>query len=196
VLADKRFEAGLGHDGCWVSHPFFISPALEAFTSDHQLDRLPAPPPPEALLPVGGGPRTLAGLRTNVRAAIAYAHGWRAGLGCIAWDDLMEDLATLEIARAQTWQWLRHRIALEGGATVDRQLVAEVFAEELARILDELPAGEHVDWRTAAAEAESVFCAAELRPFLTEASDAAPGENFHVHDVAIQKETPSWATTT
>ena len=24
VVADKEFESSIGHDGCWVSHPFFI----------------------------------------------------------------------------------------------------------------------------------------------------------------------------
>jgi len=31
VIADKRREASNGHDGCWVSHPFFIRPAKEQF---------------------------------------------------------------------------------------------------------------------------------------------------------------------
>ena len=31
VVADKEFEAGIGHDGCWVSHPYFIGPALAPF---------------------------------------------------------------------------------------------------------------------------------------------------------------------
>ena len=58
------------------------------------------------LLPEMTPPRTLEGLRTNLRVGIAYTKGWLEDIGCVAWDDLMEDLATLEISRAQVWQWL------------------------------------------------------------------------------------------
>lgn len=139
VLADKRFEAELGHDGCWVSHPYFIDTALAAFARDNQLDQRPASlPPPADLLPAGGGPYSDAGLRTNLRVAIAYLEGWNRGLGCVAWDDLMEDLATLEISRAQTWQWLHHGVTLEGGGVVDSARVARCLDEELTKIEQEI----------------------------------------------------------
>ncbi len=87
VMADKRWEAALGHDGCWVSHPYFISPAMSAFATDHQLDVID----PDAdlypdLLPVSTPPRTMPGLRTNVRVGIGYMNGWHQGIGCVAWD--------------------------------------------------------------------------------------------------------------
>ena len=41
VVEDKQFEADLGHDGCWVSHPYFIQPAMSAFVRDNQLDIQP-----------------------------------------------------------------------------------------------------------------------------------------------------------
>ena len=44
VVSDKRWEAELGHDGCWVSHPYFIGPALAAFEKDDQLDVIPQLP--------------------------------------------------------------------------------------------------------------------------------------------------------
>jgi malate synthase len=177
VLADKQFEFELGHDGCWVSHPYFIAPALSAFPVDNQIgvrrpgaDDLP-------ILPEGGGPRTLAGLRTNARVGIAYLEGWMRDLGCIAWDDLMEDLATLEISRAQTWLWLRHGVRLEDGDEVTLELVARVFDEELDRIETELRADNlEVDltpWRSARKLAEAIFTAPTLRPFLTTSSDPA-----------------------
>ncbi len=62
VVADKQLEFELGHDGCWVSHPYFIGPALSAFPRDNQLDRIPEIDDRPDLLPVGTGPRTLAGL--------------------------------------------------------------------------------------------------------------------------------------
>lgn len=181
VLADKHFEAELGHDGCWVSHPYFIGPALSAFTKDHQLDvtyagqdRYPD------LLPQGGGPRTLAGLRTNLRVGIAYLEGWRRGLGCVAWDNLMEDLATLEISRAQVAQWLRHAVELEDGQVVDAALIEETFAGELAQIVAELEdealpglAARRAAFEAAAAEAQEIFLRKDFAPFLALASELA-----------------------
>lgn len=173
VLADKQFEAALGHDGCWVSHPYFIGPALSAFVLDHQLAVVPAGSDRPDLLPRGGGPYSLAGLRKNVRVGIAYLEGWRRGLGCVAWDDLMEDLATLEISRAQTWQWLRHAVVLDDGPPVTRELVLRVFAEEATRIEGELagaPAATRQAFAVAAGEAAEIFTEPTLRPFLALAS--------------------------
>ncbi|MEM1180854.1 MAG: malate synthase A [Acidobacteriota bacterium] len=179
VLEDKKLEFELGHDGCWVSHPYFIGPALSAFPKDNQLEvRLGDDARYPELLPEGGGPRTLGGLRTNVRVGIAYLEGWRRDLGCVAWDGLMEDLATLEISRAQVWQWLKHGVELDDGTPVTLQLVETIFAEELARIHAEITEGgggqDLVDRFTAAsAEAQSIFLESEFRPFLTSISELA-----------------------
>jgi malate synthase len=175
VVADKKAEAAAGHDGCWVSHPYFIGPALSAFPRDHQRDVVtPGYDKYPDLLPQGGGPRTLDGLRKNVRVGIAYLRGWQADLGCVAWDDLMEDLATLEISRAQTWQWARHRIRLDDdGGTVDVGRIRATFAGELERILTEVPADEHDAYRRAAQAAEEIFTRPRLAPFLSEESEPA-----------------------
>jgi len=178
VVADKRFEAAMGHDGCWVSHPYFIGPALSAFERPNQLDVLPEISPRPSLLPQGGGPRTMEGLRKNIRVGIAYMESWRRGIGCVAWDDLMEDLATLEISRAQTWQWLHHRVHLDDGPEVSRQLVERIFDEELDRIAAEIRASAHPEapeiiesFLAAAADAREIFTETEFRPFLASASD-------------------------
>lgn len=188
VLADKQLESSIGHDGCWVSHPYFIGPALSAFPREHQLDvRHEDLDPYPDLLPQSTAPRTEEGLRTNCRVGIAYLEGWRRGLGCVAWDNLMEDLATLEISRAQTWQWLRHGALLEDGRAVDAALVREIFAQELERIAAELDAeagdAELPDpaqaalaarkqaFAAAREEAEAIFLASEFSPFLSVGSD-------------------------
>lgn len=139
VIADKARESQIGHDGCWVSHPYFIGPAKAQFTKINQLDVLleDFPEHPD-LLPRPEGPKTLQGLRTNIRVGIAYIEGWNRGLGCIAFDGLMEDLATLEISRAQVWQWLYHRVILENGTEVTEDLIKSVFQEETERLLSEL----------------------------------------------------------
>lgn len=185
VLADKQNEAALGHDGCWVSHPFFIGPALEAFPKDHQLDVvLNEEDQYPDLLPKGTGPRSLAGLRVNVRVGIAYMEGWRRGLGCVAWDGLMEDLATLEISRAQVHQWLHHRVLLDEGLTVDAALVQKIFNEELERIRLELErdlahrseaerTSRFASFRAATDEAAALFLEPRFRPFLALRSELA-----------------------
>ncbi|MEM9593589.1 MAG: malate synthase A [Acidobacteriota bacterium] len=187
VLADKQLEASMGHDGCWVSHPYFIGPALSAFPHDHQLGvRHPEADRPD-LLPRATPPLTLDGLRTNVRVGIGYLDGWRRDVGCVAWDGLMEDLATLEISRAQTWQWLRHRVELEDGQRVTVELIRRLFAEELDRIhlevaealegaSEDAVAARRDAFTAAAEEAQAIFLEEGLRPFLSLASDAADAE--------------------
>ena len=180
VVADKQFEAGIGHDGCWVSHPYFIGPALAPFEKKlaetgetNQLAVIPDLPAQPDLLPKPDGPKTMDGLRTNVRVAIAYMRGWHADQGVVAWDDLMEDLATFEISRAQVFQWKHNAIPLDSGETVDDALVSRLFDEELAQILAEVDAAEHDAYRAAAEDAEAVFLEDEMRPFLAMASDLA-----------------------
>ena len=161
-----------------MSHPYFIGPALSAFPRDNQLDRIPEIAERPELLPAGTGPRTLDGLRTNVRVGIGYMRGWNAGIGCVAWDDLMEDLATLEISRAQIWQWLRHGVVLDDGTAVTKETVEKIFAEELQKIVAEVQEAmkgqskERIDTEIAAFErartdACAIFTESSFRPFLS-----------------------------
>ena len=168
VVEDKAFEASIGHDGCWVSHPYFIGPAMSAFTHKNQLGVVPDIDDRPDLLPRPEGPRTLEGLCKNVRVGIAYMNGWNRDIGCVAWDDLMEDLATLEISRAQVWQWLRHGIALDDGTAVTLALVRKVFDEESERIEREV--GGFADARQ---DAEAIFTEPRFRSFLTCRSELA-----------------------
>lgn len=180
VMKDKAWEAQLGHDGCWVSHPYFIGPALQQFSKDNQLDVIPPYPKYPDLLPNSEGPKTMDGLRTNARVGIAYMNGWLQDIGCVAWDNLMEDLATLEISRAQTWQWKHHRVILESGETVTNALISRIFAEELAKIKDELVlevsdpdmlSQLQQQFEHAAEVAEEIFTRDHLDEFLSMASD-------------------------
>jgi malate synthase len=98
-----------------------------------------------------------------VRVGIAYMHGWNQHIGCVAWEDLMEDLATLEISRAQVWQWLRHGVALDDGTIVTRELVHGIFDEE----------GEQIGFADAQVDAEAIFTEPRFRPFLTGRSELA-----------------------
>ena len=85
----------------------------------HQKDR----PPPAARstrarlldVRVPGGRVTEAGVRGNVSVALQYLEAWLRGAGAVAINNLMEDTATAEIARAQLWQWIHHGTAGRDG---------------------------------------------------------------------------------
>jgi malate synthase len=180
VYADKKNEFGLGHDGCWVSHPYFITMALKAFTKDNQLDvMLEEFDKYPNLIMEGSTHQTLEGLKVNVRVGIAYMHGWNQDIGCVAWDNLMEDLATLEISRAQTWQWLRHKITLTTGEVMSKDLVKTVFNEELDKIKVEFKEAYpktnltdlFAEYDKAAKDSQKLFLKPKLQDFLVTASD-------------------------
>jgi len=177
VIADKTNEFKIGHDGCWVSHPYFIGHAMSAFTKENQLDRtLDDVDKYPDLIMDGKGPQTIEGLRTNLRVGIAYMQGWNNDLGCVSWDNLMEDLATLEISRAQTWQWLHHGITLESGETVTKELITTIFDEELNTIKEELtqnqvPSEIIEEFTTAKNNAQELFLRKDLADFITTKSD-------------------------
>ena len=148
VRADKEREVRDGHDGTWVAHPALVAVAREAFvahlgTQTNQLDvTLDALEVTAAdLLRTPEGTRTEAGLRLNVRVGIRYLEAWLQGQGAVALYHLMEDAATAEISRAQVWQWMRHRAALDDGRVVTRELVEGIVAEEMTVIEREVSLG-------------------------------------------------------
>jgi malate synthase len=111
VREDKQREARDGFDGTWVAHPDLVPVALAEFEREHQLDRLrdDVEADEQRLLDfeVPGGEITDAGLRTNVSVGVRYLDAWLNGVGAAAIDNLMEDMATAEISRAQVWSWLQ-----------------------------------------------------------------------------------------
>jgi malate synthase len=137
VREDKTREARQGFDGSWVAHPDLVALCAEIFdelmptpnqvslqrdvdvTADDLLDVAATP-----------GPRTLAGLRTNVEVGITYVAAWLSGNGAAAIHNLMEDAATAEISRSQIWQWIHSAAGLEDGTVVDRTLVERIVGEE------------------------------------------------------------------
>lgn len=180
VIADKSNEAKLGHDGCWVSHPYFIKPALDQFKQDNQLDVLleDFDKYPD-LISASTGATTIDGLKTNIRVAIAYQKGWNDDIGCVSWDGMMEDLATLEISRAQTWQWMTHKVKLEDGQIVDKALIKTTFEQEHKKIEQELTDALSGDALTtqlalfsqARNDAEQLFTQGEFKDFFSIKSD-------------------------
>ena len=62
---------------------------------------------------------TVAGVRANVRVALAYLDSWLRGTGAAAIDNLMEDAATAEISRSQLWHWITRSVVLDDGSSFD-----------------------------------------------------------------------------
>jgi malate synthase len=75
---------------------------------------------------------TEAGVHGNVSVALQYLEAWLRGSGAVAINNLMEDTATAEIARAQLWQWIHHGTPDETGRPVTLERVRAMLAEELA----------------------------------------------------------------
>jgi malate synthase len=149
VRADKRREAGDGHDGTWVAHPGLVPIALGVFAEvlekrPNQLDVLRKDVQVSAadLLVVPKGTRTEEGLRHNIRVGIHYLANWLSGNGCVPLYDLMEDAATAEICRSQVWQWLHNAVALTMADGREAELTDAAFrrmvAEEYAAIPGEI----------------------------------------------------------
>jgi malate synthase len=136
VRADKEREAKQGFDGAWVAHPDLVPTVLEvfntAFPGDHQIHYVPEVHVTAAdLLTIPQGTITEAGLRNNINVALQYLEAWLGGRGAVAIFNLMEDVATAEIARSQIWQWVRYNAKLNDGRTVDETMYKTIRDEEL-----------------------------------------------------------------
>jgi malate synthase len=160
VRADKDREANDGFDGSWVAHPDLVSICREVFDEmlgeqPNQLERTRDDVDVSAadLLAVetAVGDVTEAGLRANVRVCLGYLDAWLGGNGAVAIDHLMEDAATVEIARSQVWQWLHYGIPLSDGRRVTHGLVDAIVDEEFNRWRQERPSTTHLD------EAREIF---------------------------------------
>ena len=138
VRADKLREVKDGHDGTWVAHPGLV-PVAQAVFDEHMpgpnqlaVTRDDVRVTSADLLAVPEGTMTAEGLRTNIDVGVRYLAAWLGGNGCVPIHNLMEDAATAEICRTQTWQWLRHGARLSDGRAVTTALVREVIAAEPA----------------------------------------------------------------
>ncbi len=173
VREDKSREAAAGYDGAWVAHPDLVPVVREVFDQvlgnrPNQKDRLREDVRIGAaeLLDtrVPGGRVTDAGVRGNVSVALQYLAAWLDGAGAVAINNLMEDTATAEIARAQLWQWVRHGVRTEDGAPVTLERCRSLLAEEVARLERPDRPGR---WREAAALLDELVGAKEFPEFLT-----------------------------
>jgi malate synthase len=147
VRSDKKREAGDGFDGTWVAHPDLVPVAMAEFDSalgsrPNQLERTREDVHVTAAqlldLDSAGHEVTAEGVRNNVSVGLRYLTSWLGGSGAVAIYNLMEDVATAEIARTQLWQWLHRSVVLTDGETVTRELVTRIEEGELAAIRGEI----------------------------------------------------------
>jgi malate synthase len=141
VREDKRREATDGHDGTWVAHPGLVPVAKAEFDAvmkgPNQIDRKREDVHVTAadLLKVPEGTITEGGLRNNISVSLQYLESWLRGIGCVPIFNLMEDAATVEIARSQIWQWVHHpKGILDDGRKVTIELFRELVPQELEKI--------------------------------------------------------------
>ena len=59
---------------------------------------------------------------------------WTIGTGCCVVNYLMADAATCEVSRAQLWIWLKYKVKLNDGRTLDQKLIDKLIGEELNKI--------------------------------------------------------------
>jgi malate synthase len=138
VREDKEREATDGFDGTWVAHPDLVPTARAEFDRvlgdrPNQVDRQrpDVTVGADELLDfaISGGEITDDGVRENVGVGLRYLDSWLGGVGAAAINNLMEDVATAEISRAQLWQWT-HRGAVDAGR------VRAIAAEEAGGLRD------------------------------------------------------------
>ena len=149
VRDDKVRESGDGFDGTWVAHPDLVPVAAEVFDSvlagrPNQVDRLrdDVDVSADQLLDfeIPGGEVTDDGLRTNVSVGVRYLEAWLNGVGAAAIDNLMEDVATAEISRAQVWSWVRD--GRFDDARVHEEIAAMDAGADAKEVFEQVALGE------------------------------------------------------
>jgi malate synthase len=145
VRADKRREVTDGHDGTWVAHPGLVPIAREEFdtfmNTPNQIHRKREDiyVTTANLLQVPEGRITEQGVRNNISVSLRYLESWLRGSGCVPINNLMEDAATVEISRAQLWQWVHHPDGiLNDGGKVTLDMFRQILTEEVAKLTNSI----------------------------------------------------------
>ncbi|HVH16006.1 MAG TPA: malate synthase A [Candidatus Angelobacter sp.] len=146
VLADKRRELSEGYQGAWVAHPGLVPVVMKVFSDKSVRPNnggMNIEVRREELLSVPEPRISEQAVRANIAVSLRYLESWLGGLGCVAINNLMEDTATIEICRAQIWQWIYHSAKLIEGSTITRELFRSLLREEMARIIEEIGPRAH-----------------------------------------------------
>jgi malate synthase len=154
VREDKERESGDGFDGTWVAHPDLVPVAKEVFDrvlgnkpNQKQKLREDVRVSADQLLDVriAGAKVTAKGVRTNVDVALQYLDAWLRGTGAAGIHNLMEDAATAEISRSQLWQWLTHRVEVEGSGTMGADVYGRVREDVVSELRKSAPKESRLD---------------------------------------------------
>ena len=134
VRADKAREAAQGFVAAWAGLPSLI-PTVRAVFQSTPPAALPAPKPEEEIAAeLLAFPRVvevpLSAVREAIGVATDYFRAWLAGQGVIVRQHRVEDTATAELARAQLWQWVRHRVPLETGEVLTPERFGALLTEQ------------------------------------------------------------------
>jgi malate synthase len=174
VREDKEREAGDGFDGTWVAHPDLVPIAQVVFSKAlgeraHQKDNLAVQGrliAAKDLLPspIEGGRVTEEGVSGNISVALQYISSWLQGFGAVAINNLMEDAATAEIARAELWQWVKFEVRLAEGTRLTRDEFRRRLESERARFAGQAERGR---LNEACALLERLVLSEEFTEFLT-----------------------------
>jgi len=177
VRGDKLREVKAGHDGTWVAHPALVKIAKDIFDEHmvgpnqyhirHSEVNIKASDLLNTSFP---GQITTNGVRANVAALLSYCSAWLSGIGCVPIDNLMEDAATAEIARAQLWSWAHHGVSTKQGEKITPKYIDSIIKEEVVIAKKSAAFGSTVD--SAATYLSSQVKAKLLSEFLT--SDLYP----------------------
>jgi malate synthase len=158
VNEDKERESKAGFDGTWVAHPDLVPVARQPFDAvlgdrpnqvERQRDDVDVRAEHLLDFTVPGADVTEDGLRNDVAVGLRYLQAWLTGNGAAGIYNLMEDVATAEIARSQVWQWIRRGRFTE-------EAVRGVMKEEVDRIREEGGGDRRLD------EAEAIFAEVAL----------------------------------
>ena len=143
VQEDKEREARDGFDGTWVAHPDLVPVAQAAFdavlgTALHQQknrrDDVRVTAADLLTFAVPNGTVTEAGIKNNLAVSVQYLAEWLNGHGAVGLYHLMEDAATAEIARAQLYQWQRHRVDLADGTAISPERLDQWLADVVSTL--------------------------------------------------------------
>jgi malate synthase len=137
VIADKKREAAEGYEGAWVAHPGLVPLVMKVFddrSAESKHSNAIVEISRDDLLKVPEPKISEQALRANVAISLKYLESWLGGLGCVAINNLMEDTATVEICRAQIWQWIHHSAKLLDGQTITSEMFRRILKEEMERI--------------------------------------------------------------
>jgi malate synthase len=178
VALDKEREAGDGFDGSWVAHPDLVPICRKAFDAvlgdrPNQIERLreDVEVTEAQLLDVRSTPGAVTeqGLHNDTSVALQYIESWLRGVGAAAIFNLMEDVATAEIARSQVWQWLHNGVKTSDGSIVTEELVRSIVHEELEKISSAVGGEAYGEgrWNEALSVFEDVAMGEEFVEFLT-----------------------------